>query len=1392
MNKKVLTVCAALLLSSSSFVFASDYVATSFSANWQTTLEKFDKQGIDWVISDGNRVGMTLQEDIDFKDERNFLLIDVDNFVLDGNGKTWHGHIVVTGENVTIKNLTIEYTNDFTVAEADGTKLETKSAIAVFASSVKLLNNKIHCQPNTSNSFMNNAISIFPVVPNGKTPNYVITNNEITGANMINPGDDTWPAAPSFGIQIVGNANAGNNGGFTYFTPAEDGSSPEKSAKIDFSTVDLTGTTFDGCATDYAYIEAQGDIIGEDGQVADYDVEDYKVVRIQPDKENEAAIQKALTNAVDNATVLFEGSAEDLLKAIGETDLTEKNVAVQCVDEYDNVISTVVYGEPTNVDNTKPVVKPGEGGSIESSPIPLDYPADKLANGEDATNLLVVNGQEVKAYRAEGEKTSTVSLGKYNPSDNTELWNRAELYQWTFEVVETQPNEYELRLKDNYGQWLTVNGKYAFVATDKISYNKDNGKYTFTLEDADEPLKEGAWPVKYVLKTSEGYVYVDSNNKLNTQSLYGNQFGAGSVDVARIQAGYLLQRFGDHFTLDITYEDAKENEFDLTSIFEGELAPMKGVYYRDGKAYYDKANAWDKEFMLVNEDGEILAVNTNEEDRLSIGKVNHVYPLTTISPRQWANDQAVGGDHIYATMFRFEYEPGQNASDVQAITKIQAYVEGEWIDLGCYYDRINGQLTPTLAAADGAELIETNLTIKLNASSVVLNPASWLTQPVYYTVTVKNSNKKAEHYGEILGLNEDGIVDYVDPAKTDQAKPEGQFAIDFTDANNDGEAEYYTFTNRETGKADSYRLAADRLYKIDATTFAYLHSNHMDTLAIEPVKDFTSEDGFVRFTADELNANTYNVAMDVINGSLYVVENHNDRHRIGLDAEEATDWRIEMSTVKVLDAAKDEVAIVPDTVTISTPIRYYVNPTIGWITTEGNTGKKAIYNDPNTALKVPTYVFLNTATSEYISGSEDKEETANEYYYCPSKTSATRFALKEVGDSTVNLVPVTNNYTTGYGIHRVEYNTWSNDIELTESQYYDKKDGTKGYASNLELSSNKVIGGTSVATGVLHDVDLYAANDNDLFIISETGAPTYKPLEQGDNIIISMLNNTDNVLYEDGEFANIDNRKIGMNPALYIDTAYVNRPGNYRYEYLLGVNILYTDTIDACNNPNHDHLRTTFSEGRYLVNMRDSMEANEDVHVNKFAYDNEPKLAFMPGYHQNDTLYLTNEAGEVISKSFLGNSAPHFAKFAFKMIDEETNEFIVEVGNEAAEQYVLNNRGDWTVIKSEPTRGYLRWHNDNLVVTNNIDNAAHFTMEETDLIATSNEEISAEEGTISVTAVDGAVIIKGAAGKNVVIATILGKVVANETINSDNETIAVPAGIAVVSVDGESFKVVVK
>ena len=74
---------------------------------------------------------------------------------------------------------------------------------------------------------------------------------------------------------------------------------------------------------------------------------------------------------------------------------------------------------------------------------------------------------------------------------------------------------------------------------------------------------------------------------------------------------------------------------------------------------------------------------------------------------------------------------------------------------------------------------------------------------------------------------------------------------------------------------------------------------------------------------------------------------------------------------------------------------------------------------------------------------------------------------------------------------------------------------------------------------------------------------------------------------------------------------------------------------------------------------------------------------------------------------------------------------------------------------------------------------------------TANEAISATD--VKVIALDGAVNIKNAAGKNVVVSTILGQIVANEVLTSDNATISVPAGIAIVSVDGEeAVKVSVK
>ena len=96
-----------------------------------------------------------------------------------------------------------------------------------------------------------------------------------------------------------------------------------------------------------------------------------------------------------------------------------------------------------------------------------------------------------------------------------------------------------------------------------------------------------------------------------------------------------------------------------------------------------------------------------------------------------------------------------------------------------------------------------------------------------------------------------------------------------------------------------------------------------------------------------------------------------------------------------------------------------------------------------------------------------------------------------------------------------------------------------------------------------------------------------------------------------------------------------------------------------------------------------------------------------------------------------------------------------------------------------------------IVAVNDINDADIFNMnEDEDRNPTANETISA--GNVVVAGVNGAVVVKGAEGKNVIVSTILGKVVANEVVSSDNAQITAPAGIVVVSVDGESFKVVVK
>ena len=122
--------------------------------------------------------------------------------------------------------------------------------------------------------------------------------------------------------------------------------------------------------------------------------------------------------------------------------------------------------------------------------------------------------------------------------------------------------------------------------------------------------------------------------------------------------------------------------------------------------------------------------------------------------------------------------------------------------------------------------------------------------------------------------------------------------------------------------------------------------------------------------------------------------------------------------------------------------------------------------------------------------------------------------------------------------------------------------------------------------------------------------------------------------------------------------------------------------------------------------------------------------------------------------------------------------------DEADDLYIVR-----TLAEADNNR-YLYQENGKFGWTNDRNKAMKFYIDNVEA-PTANESINAANNVV-VAGTNGAVVVKGAEGKNVIVSTILGKVVANEVVSSDNAQITAPAGIVVVSVDGESFKVVVK
>ena len=196
--------------------------------------------------------------------------------------------------------------------------------------------------------------------------------------------------------------------------------------------------------------------------------------------------------------------------------------------------------------------------------------------------------------------------------------------------------------------------------------------------------------------------------------------------------------------------------------------------------------------------------------------------------------------------------------------------------------------------------------------------------------------------------------------------------------------------------------------------------------------------------------------------------------------------------------------------------------------------------------------------------------------------------------------------------------------------------------------------------------------------------------------------------------------------------------------------------------------------GKFMYNATDSLDNYDEVHPNK----TNPYKLIIDGKDYAKAMF---KAGELVNPDTLKTTVDN--KEVLVAAKANQNKGILGgIQNYQFQIVKPSDAEDNYVIRVANTTDYLANFNGVLGFITNKDNAMRVIVEG-QAAPTANEGVSATE--VKVIATDGAINIKNAAGKNVVISTILGQIVANEVLTSDNATISVPAGIAIVSIDGE-------
>lgn len=320
------------------------------------------------------------------------------------------------------------------------------------------------------------------------------------------------------------------------------------------------------------------------------------------------------------------------------------------------------------------------------------------------------------------------------------------------------------------------------------------------------------------------------------------------------------------------------------------------------------------------------------------------------------------------------------------------------------------------------------------------------------------------------------------------------------------------------------------------------------------------------------------------------------------------------------------------------------------------------------------------------------------------------------------------------------------------------------------------------------NADIYpaalSAAKSDLFTVAELDAPSVlftMPIHQNiynNNDRLAVGKNNLAVMAQPGNDLKADADKfVNDNFTLWFDT--VNYKADIDASYFISQGIKAAGEETKAEEASAERLYLT-------VASQDSIDKSDDL-AKLYTLDNSARLYFRTAArHGVDTLIVNNfdEKAGVMAPDTVAAGAD-----GTKHSADATKGLLLGGINNFKFQFEVIDGTDNYQMKSLNGK-YVVSVNGLLVAKDDSDENMIATLKAPDY-ATSNEGVAVSE--VTVIATEGGVQIAGAAGKKVVISNILGQVVANTVLTSDNAVIAAPQGVVVVAVEGEeAVKAIVK